>query len=140
IEGAIAQPPPGSGTRGAWTEAERVAHLAALSRVLDRHTAIEVDDPTGLVRPLPALPPPPIAAATPFAAFTPSPGAGAVLVTAPIKPSLGPGVEDALLALGITAVFDNRDRVTRQRYRASFYETTVTELHVAAVVAPSQLD
>lgn len=145
IEGAVAQPPLGSGSRGAWTNAERAAHLAALARVLDRHATIEVHDPAGLVRPVPvsALPPPPTAAQAPVAAapvFTPSPDAAAVLVTAPIEPSLGPGVEDALMAMGITAVFDRRDRIKRERYRASYYETTVTELHVAAVVAPSQLD
>jgi|GEM_PF-2872973 len=147
IEGAVAQPPPGSGARGAWTDAERVAQLAALARVLDRHATIEVHDRAGLVRPvsISTLPPPPATALAPAApapapAFTPSPDAAAVLVTAPIKPSLGPGVEDALVALGITAVFDNRERVKRERYRASFYETTVTELHVAAVVEPSRLD
>lgn len=146
IEGAVAQPPAGSGPRGAWTDAERSTHLAALARVLDRHAAIEVDDPAGLVRatPVSALPPPPVVAAeapaVAAAAFRPSADAAAVLVTAPIKPSLGPAIEDALVAMGVTAAFDNRDRIKRERYRASFYETTVTELHVAAVVAPSQLD
>lgn len=155
IEGAVAQPPAGTGPRGAWTDAERTTHLASLARVLDRHATIEVDDPAGLVRPAPvsALPPPPVAAtvatsaptaveptAVDAAAFSPSPDAAAVLVTAPIKPSLGPAIEDALVAMGVTAAFDNRDRIKRERYRASFYETTVTELHVAAVVAPSQLD
>ena len=64
----------------------------------------------------------------------------AVLVTAPIKPSLAPRAEDVLVALGVTVVFDSQERVRTERYRGSSYQTTVTELHLAAIVAPAQLD
>jgi hypothetical protein len=149
VAAAVVQPPAGSAGRGTWTDAERAAHLAALRRVLDRHAGVELDDPAALVRPpappAPGLPPPPAPiASAPTAAdappFTPSPGATAVLVTAPIKPSLAPRAEDLLVALGVTVVFDSQERVRTERYRGATYETTVTELHLAAIAPPDRLD
>ena len=147
------QPPTGTASRRTWTDAERATHLAALGRVLDRHPNLEVDDPGGLVRApsVAALPPPPVSAAVvppPPAkpatsaprAFTPSPGATAILVTAPLRPSLAPQIEDAMIELGVAVVFDSQERVKTERYRGATYDTTVTELHVAAVAAPDQLD
>lgn len=151
VTGAVVQPPAGTGSRGIWTDAERASNVAALTRVLDRHPTIEVDDPAGLVRPIATLPPPPApvvaqptpsnppAAAAPASSVLAGHGT-ATLITAPVKPSLAPRVEDALVALGVTTVFDNRERVTTERYRGASYETTVTQLHVAAVVPREQLD
>lgn len=150
VPNAVVAAPAGTGVRGAWTDAERTSHLAALARVLDRHPDVEVDDPAALVRgaalpppppPVAAatLPPPPAPAPAPAASFVPSPGAAAVLITAPLKPSLAPRVEDELVALGVTAVFDNQERVRTDRYRGATYQTTVTELHVAVVASPEQM-
>ena len=47
----------------------------------------------------------------------PSPDATVVLITAPLKPSLAPQIEDALVALGVTVVFDSQERVKTERYR-----------------------
>jgi len=148
VTGAAVQPPSGTGSRGTWTDTERAGHVAALGRVLDRHPEVEVDDPGAVVRaPAPAMPPPDAGPAAPATAarpavgpFVPSAGAVAVLVTAPIKPSLAPRAEDALVALGVTVVFDSKERVRTERYRGSTYETTVTELHLATVTSPEQLD
>jgi hypothetical protein len=87
-----------------------------------------------------ALPGDPAPASTGAVAFVPATGTTAVLVTAPVKPSLAPVLEDELTALGVTVVFDNQERVREERYRGSTYQTTFTQLHVAVVAAPTELD
>ncbi len=76
VEGAVVEPPAGSGPRGSWARGERTLLLAPLDRVLTRHQVHVIDRIGGLERreSAPTLPPPPAPiASTPPVAVAPAP-------------------------------------------------------------------
>ncbi len=148
----VVEPPPGSGSRGTWTAADRHPFLVTLDGVLRRHGIFVLSAELG------TLPPPPPAATAPAAPVTaaaepaPEPAAGrtstalvaehgVVRLVAEVDAALASAAGVTLTELGITHRVAVIDVVTERTYRGSTYETraTVRCLEVCAPEAAADL-
>lgn len=160
VAGAVVEPPPGTGPRQHWTEAERTVLVATLEGVLRRHGLLEPSDEPLDASPELALrpPPPPDPARTP----DPDPGdpsprpfpatpagtrvarpaaASTVVVRAPITPvSLRDRVSDAVAPLGVTSHIGTTTRTATRSYRRSTYEVEVEVLEIEVLCDPSLVE
>lgn len=140
VEGAVAEPPKGSGFRGHWTESERDLFLLSLAGVLRRHGLLDeaVDAPAPPAsapaeEPAPPAPTPAVDELPPPPAATPE-GAPAVVVRAVIAPeALRDRVAEALAPLPVTSHIDTAVRTITNTYRGTSFESRTEVLEVEAL-------
>ncbi len=159
VEGAVVEPPAGSGPRGSWAPGERTLLLAPLDRVLVRHDVHVVDRIGGLERraSAPTLPPPP--APTVASAAAPSPAATGpepvvpsgwaardlpegttVLVEALPPPPQIAVLDRQLTDLDVGVSFTTEEYTAHQSFRGSSVPTTAIRCRLTALVPPAMMD